>query len=98
MHAWSVCSASRLSFDIRRVLIELAGADVLNTRILRHSWNILVFFQFFEKLNFMKEKENAHAEYDNSIKDHRKPKYLFRFGIFRMVSGVVVSQVKMDGF
>ena len=36
----------------------------------------------------MKEKENTHAEYDNSIKDHRKPKYLFRFGIFCFSDGV----------
>ena len=61
MHAWSVCSASRLSFDIRRVLIELAGADVLNTRNLRHSWNIynFYFFTIFEKLIFVNQKENT---------------------------------------
>ena len=62
MHAWSVCSASRLSFDIRRVLIELAGADVLNTRNLRHSWNIYnfhFFFTIFEKLIFVNQKENT---------------------------------------
>ena len=46
----------------------------------------------------MKEKENTHAEYDNSIKDHRKPKYLFRFGIFRMVSGVVSQSSKDEWF
>ena len=90
MHAWSVCSASRLSFDIRRVLIELAGADVLNTRILRHSWNILVFFQFFEKLNFM--KENTHAEYDNSIKECKSPQAKIPLSFWHFSDGVWSSQ------
>ena len=56
MHAWSVCSASRLSFDIRRVLIELAGADVLNTRILLATVETYYFFPIFWKIEFYEGK------------------------------------------